>query len=128
MIIHERVDNMDNMNNMSNMSNQKMYDQKMYDDCMAMMNYHALLRMQDGREIDGIIESVDPDNVNVLMGEDVIMRDDDDNRQTFNNPRRYRRFRRERFPLSSLLALSLLPYPYYAPPYPYAAPYPYYPY
>lgn len=102
--------------------------EKLYNDCKSMMNYHAILRMKDGREFDGMIESVEPDSVNVLMGEDVIMRDDEDNRQQYRNPRRYRRFRRVNFPLASLLALSLLPYPYYAPPYPYAQPYPYYPY
>lgn len=103
--------------------------QDLYNNCKKMMNYHVVLRMKDGREFDGVIESVEPDSVNVLMGEDVILRDDEQNRQMqYNNPRRFRRFRRTNFPLASLLALSLLPYPYYAPPYPYAQPYPYYPY
>lgn len=103
--------------------------QNLYNDCKAMVNYHVILRMQDGREFDCIIESVEPESVNVLMGEDVIDREDENNRQPqFNNPRRFRRFRRMNFPLATLLALSLLPYPYYAPPYPYAQPYPYYPY
>ena len=109
-------------NNSSNLQN-------LYNECKEMMNYHVIIRMQDGREFDGVIESVEPDGVNVLMGEDVIIRDDEDNRQMqFRNPRRFRRFRRMRFPLATILALSLLPYPYYAPPYPYAQPYPYYPY
>ena len=100
--------------------------QDLYNDCKKMINYHVVLRMKDGREFDGVIESVEPDSVNVLMGEDVILRDDEQNRQMqYNNPRRFRRFRRTNFPLASLLALSLLPYPYYAPPYPY---YPYNPY
>lgn len=123
-IVDKGVDQMQSQgNNNTNMQN-------LYNDCRAMMNYHVILRMKDGREIDGIIESVEPDSVNVLTGEDVIMRDDDDNsRQTqYYSPRRYRRFRRSNFPLANLLALSLLPYPYYAPPYPYAQPYPYYPY
>ena len=103
--------------------------QSIYNDCRAMMNYHVILRMKDGREFDCVIESVDPESVNVLMGEDVVMRDDENNRQMeYRNPRRYRRFRRRNFPLASLLGLALLPYPYYAPPYPYAQPYPYYPY
>jgi len=103
--------------------------QDLYEDCKAVMNYHVIIRMRDGRELDCVIESVDPDSVNVLMGEDVILRDDDDNRQIeYRNPTRYRRFRRMNFPLANILALSLLPYPYFAPPYPYAQPYPYYPY
>ena len=103
--------------------------QSLYDDCQRMMFYHVVLRMRDGREFDGILESVEPDSVNILMGEDVVLRDEEQNRQRpYNNPRRFRRFRRTNFPLASLLALSLLPYPYYAPPYPYAQPYPYAPY
>ena len=103
--------------------------QSLYDDCQRMMFYHVVLRMRDGREFDGIIESMEPDSVNLLMGEDVVLRDDEQNRQRpYNNPRRFRRFRRTNFPLATLLGLSLLPYPYYAPPYPYAQPYPYYPY
>lgn len=106
--------------------------QQMYDECRQMQGYHVIVRMKDGRELDGVIESADPENMTLLMGEDVIMRDDEDDQTrqvgAYRNPRRYRRFRNVRLPLASLLGLSLLPYPYYAPPYPYAQPYPYYPY
>lgn len=120
---------MEGVDKMQAEGNNSLNLEKLYNDCKSMMNYHVLLRMKDGREFDGVIESVEPDSVNLLMGEDVIMRDDEDNRQQmFGNPRRFRRFRRTNFPLATLLALSLLPYPYYAPPYPYAMPYPYYPY
>ena len=115
--------------NVETKRNENVNMQQLYDDCKLMMNYHVILRMKDGREFDGVIESVNPDSVNVLVGEDVILRDDEDNRQVeYNNPRRLRRFRPTNFPLANLLALSLLPYPYYASPYPYAPPYPYYPY
>ncbi|MDF2597159.1 MAG: hypothetical protein K0R69_3500, partial [Clostridia bacterium] len=45
--------------------------QKLYNECTKMMYYHTVLRMHDGMEIDGIIESVEPDHVNILVGEDV---------------------------------------------------------
>ena len=97
----------------------------LYNECKKMMNYHVILTMQDGSQVDGIIESVDPNSVNVLVGEDAIYREDEPNLQRqFASPTRFRRFRRRNFPLATLLALSLLPYPYYATPYPYF-PFPY---
>ncbi len=54
-------------------SNDNINMQQLYDDCKLMMNYHVVIRMRDGREMDGIIESVDPDSVNMLVGEDVIL-------------------------------------------------------
>lgn len=98
-------------------------NQKLYNECNKMMSYHVVLTMQDGSQIDGIIESVEPNSVNVLVGEDAIY--GEDMQRQYTSPRRYRRFRRRNFPLANLLALALLPYPYYAPPYSY---YPYYPY
>ena len=116
--------------------------QNLYNECRKMMSYHVVLTMQDGSQVDGIIESVDPTSINVLVGEDAIYREDENQsnvqRQNENqlnmqrqyaNPGRYRRYRRRNFPLASLLALSLLPYPRYVPPYPYyPSSYPYYPY
>lgn len=102
--------------------------QNLYNQCKRMMNYHVVLTMQDGSQMDGIIESMEPTSVNVLVGEDAVYNDDEnqyDMQRQYANPSRYRRFRRRNFPLANLLALSLLPYPYYAPPYSY---YPYYPY
>lgn len=121
--------------------------QSMLDQCQKYMNYHALLTMKDGRMFDGIIDDVQPDRIIVLVGEDVM--DDEDNEydeerqmyggmhggkhggmNDYNRPRRRRRrFRRRQFPLGSIAALSLLQYPYFAPPYPYNFPfYPYNPY
>ena len=98
--------------------------QNLYNQCRKMMDYHVILRMQDGSEVDGIIESVDPDNVNVLVGEDVMVGGNGPGmeynaQRQFGNPVRYRRFRRRNFPLRTILALSLLPYPYYVPPFPF---------
>lgn len=104
----------------------------LYDECKRCMYYHTTLTMTDGSAFDGIIENVDPDRIIVLIGEDVMDQENENKaegqRQYYNHGRprrRYRRFRRQAFPLASLAALSLLPYPYIVPPYPY---YPYYPY
>lgn len=118
--------------------------QNLYNECRKMMSYHVVLTMQDGSQVDGIIESVELTSINVLVGEDAIYREDENQsnvqRQNENqlnmqrqyaNPERYRRYRPRNFPLASLLALSLLPYPrypYYPSTYPYyPSPYPYYP-
>jgi hypothetical protein len=84
--------------------------------------------MKDGNAVDGIIENVGTDGINVLVGEDVMERSEQDERYYgggygYGYPRRFRRFRRQFFPLAALAALSLLPYVY---PYPYPYPYPYY--
>nr|WP_160691832.1 hypothetical protein [Clostridium sp. C2-6-12] len=105
----------------------------LYDECKRCMYYHAILKMKDGNEIDGIIENVDPDRIIVLVGEDMMEPEgetkSEGQRQYYNNygppRRRFRRFRRQAFPLATLAALSLLPYPI-LPPYPYPYYYPYY--
>ena len=106
----------------------------LHDECKRCMYYHTTLTMTDGTAYDGIIENVDPDRIIVLIGEDVMEPENEDKAEgqrqyhNFGRPRmRHRRFRRQAFPLATLAALSLLPYPYYAPPYPYPY-YPYYPY
>ena len=103
----------------------------LHDQCKGYLYYHTILTMKDGSTFDGIIENVDPDSITVLVGEEAMERESgnqsDEQRQyhDFGRPRgRFRRFRRQNFPISNLVALSLLPY--VAPqPYPY---YPYYPY
>lgn len=105
----------------------------LYDDCKKCMYYHVTLKMNDGNEIDGIIENVAPDRIIVLVGEDAtepeVENKSEGQRQysyNYGRPRmRYRRFRRQAFPLATLAALSLLPYPV-LPPYPYPVYYPYY--
>ena len=106
--------------------------QTLHDECKRCLYYHTTLTMTDGSTFDGIIENVDTDRIIVLVGEDVMEEESenqsDEQRQYYGygRPRRrFRRFRRKAFPLATLAALSLLPYPYIAPPYPY---YPYYPY
>lgn len=97
--------------------------QNLYNECNNMMHYHVVLTMRDGSQADGIVESLEPTSVNILVGEDAVY--PEDTQRQYVNPTRFRRFRRRNIPLTTLLALSLLPYPYYAPPYSY---YPYYSY
>ena len=99
-----------------------------HDECQNYMYYHIILTMTDGSKVDGIIENVDMDGVNMLVGEDVMEKEEenqsDGQRQyyNYNRPRRrFRRFRRRKFPLNNLAELALLSY--IAP-----QPYPYYPY
>ncbi|CAM2847872.1 hypothetical protein HAHI6034_06125 [Hathewaya histolytica] len=106
--------------------------QSLHDKCKSCMHYHTILTMKDGSTVDGIIVKVDTDHIIVLVGEDVMEREDEnkyDRQRQYGNPRRgrrrFRRFRHRRFPFATLAALSLLPYPYFAPPYPF---YPYFPF
>lgn len=109
------------------------YSRNLHDKCHKYMYHHVTLTMADGSSFDGIIEDVDRDQITVLVGEDVMERESDefDARQYYGygygRPRRrFRRFRRQIFPLAALTALALLPY-VYPDPYPYPYPYPYYP-
>ncbi|RSL31465.1 hypothetical protein D7Z54_20725 [Salibacterium salarium] len=106
------------------------YDvRNLHEQCRQHMYHDVVLTMRDGNSFHGIIEDVGTDDMGVLVGEDVMEREDEldgDPRQFFGGGygrprRRFRRYRRRRFPLGSLAALALLPY--IAPPY-----YPYYPY
>lgn len=106
--------------------------QSLHDECERCMYYHTTLTFTDGSTLDGIIEKVDNDRIIVLVGEDVMEQENENQmgqqRQpyTYGRPRRrFRRFRRQAFPLNTLAALALLRYPYIAPPYPYN---PYHPY
>ncbi|WP_138416304.1 hypothetical protein [Aquibacillus sediminis] len=106
-----------------------------HDQCRHYLHHHVLATQTDGTSFDGIILNVEADQVVILVGEDVMDRNQEtgfdqyggygDDRQ----PRRYRRYRPRRFPLASLATLALLPYAFGAfAPYPYYAPYPYPPY
>lgn len=106
--------------------------QSLYDDCKKYLNYHTILTMNDGSEVDGIIEDVESDRVIVLVGEDVMEQEHDSQSEYQRQPfgygrprRRFRRFRRRGIPFNNLARLALLQYPYIIPPFPY---YPYYGY
>lgn len=103
------------------------------EECKEYSSYHAVLTMNDGSTLDGVIEGLADDDIIMLVGEDVIIGGNGDNmtRQQpmgYNRPNRFRRFRRRRFPINRINRLELLRYPYILPLYPYPYPYPYYPY
>ena len=92
------------------------------DQCKKYLYYHIILTMTDGSKFDGMIEDVDTDDITMLVGEDVMEADSenqsDEQRQyhDHNRPRRrFRRFRRRRFPINNLASIALLPYfnPFY---------------
>jgi len=88
------------------------------DECKRCLYYHAILTMMDGTTFDGIIEEVDGDQITVLVGEDVMEADNAEQMDEMRRPpygygrprRRFRRFRRRRYPLGGLSKLALLPY------------------
>jgi small nuclear ribonucleoprotein (snRNP)-like protein len=96
--------------------------QSLHDKCRRCITYHVTLVMRDGSMFEGIIEGVDRESVNLLVGEPVMMEEENENqsyeRQEFGRPRRRRqarRFRRRNFPLALVAALDLVPYPYLLP-------------
>jgi len=102
------------------------------DVCKKYLNYHIILTMTDGSKLDGIIENVDTDSITMLVGEDVMEKENEDqseNQRQYHDHdhdhgrprRRFRRFRRRSFPINRLAEIALLPY--IAPSY-----YPYYPF
>ncbi|MBS6005888.1 MAG: hypothetical protein KIB43_02920 [Clostridium baratii] len=100
--------------------------QSLHDDCKACVGYHVIITMADGSTVDGIIESVDADRVNMLVGEDVMEQEDESKSSYQRQPvgfgrpgRRFRRFPRRSFPLNRLAAIVLLQYPYIMPPFPF---------
>lgn len=90
---------------------------KMQEKCKDLKDFHVIITLKDGSKFDGIITDSDDYGVTVLVGEDVI--DSKGEMTSRQMPRRYRRYRSRRFPLTSLVGLSLLLYPFIAPPYPY---------
>ncbi|WP_346888057.1 hypothetical protein [Clostridium sp. UBA1056] len=93
--------------------------QSLHEECRKYMYCHVMLVMRDGTMMDGIIESVDPERVTMLMGEDVMEEDGEDQfgqqRQQFGRRRRrFRRFRRRHFPFRDLARLFLFftPFPF----------------
>ena len=98
------------------------------DKCKCYLFYHVVLNLDDGSNIDGIIESIDGDEIKLLIGEDMMENNMDMSRRPYQGPNRYRRFRPRNYPIRRINNVGLLPYPPVpiGPPiFPY--PYPYYP-
>lgn len=89
--------------------------------CQRLMNFHVIAQMRDGSKFDGIIEGIDDDGVTMLVPEeiDADWENDQSNRQFGYGRRRFRRFRRQRFPFINFAFPFFIPYPYFYPQYPY---------
>ena len=109
-------------------NNQEDMTRHLHDHCHRYMHHHVLFNRTDGSSFDGIIVNVDVNNVTVLVGEDILDRDEDGQDERYGayggygygygRPRRrFRRYRPYTFPLGALTGLALLPY--FFPPYPY---------
>lgn len=96
-------------------------EKEMQKKCKELKNYHIIINMKDGSKMDGIITDVNDFGVTILVGEDVIIKDEEGKSRQM--PRRYRRYVGRVFPYNILTGLSLLLYPVIAPPYPYGYPY-----
>ncbi|WP_454054782.1 hypothetical protein [Clostridium sp. Marseille-Q7071] len=92
--------------------------QSLRDRCNMYLGFHVIITMTDGSMFDGIIDDVDMDGVTMLVGEDMMEDGPDPDLDQYRQfrPRRrrrmFRRFRRRRFPFASIVALSLLPFPF----------------
>lgn len=91
-------------------------DRELRNECERLLNYHVKFIMNDGSQLDGIIDEVNDEGVVILVGEDV-MENELNPQRKYRQPRRFRRFRRRFFPFRSLATLYLLSYPFFAPPF-----------
>lgn len=90
----------------------------MHERCRKCITYHVVLTLRDGTMVDGIVEGVDRENVNLLVGEPVMMEEDlSYERQEYGygsqasrRRRPVRRFRRRVFPLALLAAVDVVPF------------------
>lgn len=91
--------------------------------CERFMHVHVIATMRDGATFDCIIDGMDDDGVILLVAEEMDghgMMNPQPWRQPFYGQPRFRRFRRQRFPLSSFLFPFFVPFPYYYPIYPFS--------
>ncbi|MBX9137558.1 MULTISPECIES: hypothetical protein [unclassified Clostridium] len=109
--------------------------ESLYDECKRCISYYSLVTMSNGSMLEGIIEEVNNDSVNILVAEYVYEDDykEEMNRQQSMEYRQrggFRRFGRRNFPINNINRVRPVRFPYIIPfyPYPYPYPYPYFPY
>ncbi|WNB91343.1 hypothetical protein [Bacillus sp. NEB1478] len=131
-------------------------DKSMHELCKQHMYYHVIAQTSGGQQVEGIITDLDHKNVYMLVPQYMMPADEEQQgaqqqpeeqmtlqsaqqsgqvsqqiQRQWNGGPHYRRYYRQIFPVSTIVALSL--YPLYYTPYPYPAypspySYPYYPY
>lgn len=103
--------------NLEENTNMKMNMNNLQEQCKKYIAYHVTLKMLDGSTVEGIIEGVENGRIIILVGEDVMEREStnqgENQRQPFmgGQRRRYRRYRRNTFPINALATLALVQYP-----------------
>ncbi|MDR0137537.1 hypothetical protein RFW18_07220 [Metabacillus idriensis] len=80
--------------------------------CRRHMNFYVIARMTDGSQVEGIIEDMDNEGVTMMIPEEVEESEMDANRQ-YGYRRRFRRYRRRRFPYYAFIFPFFIPYPFY---------------
>lgn len=88
--------------------------------CKQYQDYYVVGQMNDGSQVEGIVEDMDDDSVTMLVPE-MIEEDELMNNRLFGGNgvyggygrRRFRRFRRRRFPFAAFVFPFIFPYPYY---------------
>lgn len=78
--------------------------------CQRYMNFHVIGQLSDGSQVEGIVDGADDNTVTMLVPEDVY---EDDRIYGGYGRRRFRRFRRRRFPLNFFIFPFFIPFPYY---------------
>ncbi|UCZ54077.1 hypothetical protein LGQ02_04660 [Bacillus shivajii] len=90
------------------------HQQQMHDVCVRFQLHLVQFETTDGQVFDGIIDSVDQEGVNMLVPTGDMEREGESERQFYGPgytpygygfPRRFRRFRRHRFPFFGLRRL-----------------------
>jgi hypothetical protein len=83
--------------------------------CMQYIHFHIIAQMNDGSQMEGIIEDVDDEGVTMLVPEDI-----EEDERVFGyegfggyGRRRFRRYRRRRFPFLVFGFPFFYPYPFY---------------
>ena len=99
-----------NMNMNMNMNN-------LQEQCKKYITFHVTLKMLDGSTVEGILEGIENGRIIILVGEDVMERENTNQVENQRQPsmggprRRFRRYRRNSFPINALAALALVQYP-----------------
>lgn len=81
--------------------------------CEMWVSYHVIAHMKDGSRYDAILDGVDAEGVTLLLPEEIDAEAvPAPYRQYDFGRRRYRRFRRQRFPFFSFVFPFFVPFPY----------------
>ncbi|WP_195986510.1 hypothetical protein [Clostridium sp. D53t1_180928_C8] len=90
--------------------------ESLYDECKRCISYYSLVTMSNGSMLEGIIEEVNNDSVNILVAEYVF--DDYYKEEMSRQQGGFRRFGRRNFLISNINRIRSVRFPYIIPVYP----------